>query len=316
MTACRSSWNTGSVSLPEEAVGGAQGLLFLVYLWRIWRLPLGRTLQISKHSGRLSSTGFLQSTRQGARTIPLLLWWYLSSESNSPHCRYNQVWSPESWLLIHSKSTHLLPADFCALVLWLARGGARSAGPPQPLTEVAFQPTLSPRLLTLGGQTFHMPVSCQHRSGSSSNLGIKPPEQLTQGTWNACKEPMQRSHRKARRLAQQISSHQDVSPQSFLLGWDSVFGDRQWANRDPLFPKCVTYLLALLRRGSTSKLYNLGPESTPQLSNENKVLREENQRLQPQPSHIFRGRRAFPDPWPHQSPIREAKSEGGENRAT
>ena len=104
--------------------------------------------------------------------------------------------------------------------------------------------------------------------------------------------------------------------QSFLLGWDSVFGDREWADREPLLPKCVTYLLALLRRGSTSNFYSPGLESTPQLSNASKVLREENQ---PQLSHIFRARRAFPDPfppWPHQSPIREANREGGENRAT
>ena len=46
-------------------------------------------------------------------------------------------------------------------------------GLPQPLTEVAFLPTLSPRLLTLGGQTFHMPLSCQHQSGSSSHFGIE-----------------------------------------------------------------------------------------------------------------------------------------------
>ncbi|KAI4590571.1 hypothetical protein MJG53_001620 [Ovis ammon polii x Ovis aries] len=51
-------------------------------------------------------------------------------------------------------------------------------GLPQPLTEVSFLPTLSPWLLTLGGQTFHMPLSCKNRS-SSTNLGLEPPEQLT-----------------------------------------------------------------------------------------------------------------------------------------
>ena len=87
-------------------------------------------------------------------------------------------------------------------------------GLPQPLTEVAFLPTLSPRLLTLGGQTFPMPLSCQNRS-SSTKLGLEPPEQLSQGTENACKEPMQWSHRKARRSAQQTSSHHDASLRVF-----------------------------------------------------------------------------------------------------
>jgi len=59
----------------------------------------------------------------------------------------------------------------------------------QPLTEMAFLPTLSPRLLTLGGQTFHVPLSCQQRSSNCCYLGIKPPEQLTQGIRN-----MQRTH--------------------------------------------------------------------------------------------------------------------------
>ena len=38
----------------------------------------------------------LTVSNAGTRTIPLPLWWYLSAESNSPHCRSNQVWSPES----------------------------------------------------------------------------------------------------------------------------------------------------------------------------------------------------------------------------
>lgn len=100
---------------------------------------------------------------------------------------------------------------------------------------------------------------------------------------------MQRSHSKARHSAQQTSSHQETSPQGFLLGWDSVFGGRERANRDPLLHKCVTYLLALPRTGSTSNFYSLGLESTPQLSNENRVLREENHRLQAQLSHVSRG---------------------------
>ncbi|XP_043733043.1 myomegalin isoform X21 [Cervus elaphus] len=40
--------------------------------------------------------------------------------------------------------------------------------------------------------------------------------------------------------------------------------------------------------GSTSSFYSLGLESTPQLSNENRVLREENHRLQAQLSHVSR----------------------------
>ena len=69
----------------------------------------------------------------------------------------------------------------------------------------------------------------------------------------------------------------------------TVSGDREWANRDPLLHKCVTYLLALPRTGSTSNFYSPGLESTPQLSNENRVLREENHRLQAQLSHVSRG---------------------------
>ena len=85
-------------------------------------------------------------------------------------------------------------------------------------------------------------------------------------------------------------------------------------SREPLLLKCVTCLPAFPRTGSTFYFYSPGLESTPQLSNASKVLREENQL---QLSHIFRARRAFLDPfppWPHQSPIRESKKEGGENR--
>jgi len=90
-------------------------------------------------------------------------------------------------------------------------------------------------------------------------------------------------------------------------------------HREPLLPKYVTYLLAHPGSGFTSNFYSPGLESTTQFCNENRVLREENQRLQPQFSHISRGRKAFLDPFPpwlHQSPIRETKKEGRENRAT
>lgn len=60
-------------------------------------------------------------------------------------------------------------------------------------------------------------------------------------------------------------------------------------HREHLLPKCVTCLLALPGTGPTSNFYSPGLESTPQLCNENRVLREENQRLQAQLSHASRG---------------------------
>lgn len=44
------------------------------------------------------------------------------------------------------------------------------------------------------------------------------------------------------------------------------------------------------RAGTTSHFYSPGLESTPQLHNENRVLREENRSLQAQLSHISRGK--------------------------
>ena len=60
-------------------------------------------------------------------------------------------------------------------------------------------------------------------------------------------------------------------------------------SREPLLLKCVTCLPAFPRTGSTFYFYSPGLESTPQLSNENRVLREENHRLQAQLSHVSRG---------------------------
>ncbi|XP_059976039.1 myomegalin [Mesoplodon densirostris] len=48
--------------------------------------------------------------------------------------------------------------------------------------------------------------------------------------------------------------------------------------------------------GPTSNFYSPGLESTPQLCNENRVLREENQRLQVQLSHVSRGWRQTSSP--------------------
>lgn len=87
----------------------------------------------------------------------------------------------------------------------------------------------------------------------------------------------------------------------------------------------MTYLLALPRAGSTSSFYSPGLDSTPQLSSENRVLREENHRLQAQLSHVSRGECQKPQTvvsvvslssLAHPSPIGEAKREGRENRAT
>ena len=69
-------------------------------------------------------------------------------------------------------------------------------------------------------------------------------------------------------------------------------------SREPLLPKYVTCLPVFPRTGSIFYFYSPGLESTPQLCNENRVLREENQRLQAQCSHISRGGRALPGPFP------------------
>lgn len=53
-------------------------------------------------------------------------------------------------------------------------------------------------------------------------------------------------------------------------------------SREPLLPKCVTCLPAFPRTGSTFYFYSPGLQSTLQLCNENRVLTEENQRLQAQ----------------------------------
>ena len=134
-------------------------------------MPYRRASQISKHCGLLSSTCSLQSARQRARTIPLPLLLYLTSESNSPHCRSNQIWSPES-----SDFSFTLKLLICCLltsVPWFCDWHVVEPGLqglPQPLTKVAFLATLllpSSRLLTLGGGPFQTPLPCPHCSRSS-----------------------------------------------------------------------------------------------------------------------------------------------------
>lgn len=51
----------------------------------------------------------------------------------------------------------------------------------------------------------------------------------------------------------------------------------------------LTRLLVLSETGPTSTFYGQGLESTPQLYNENRVLKEENRSLQAQLSHMSRG---------------------------
>lgn len=51
----------------------------------------------------------------------------------------------------------------------------------------------------------------------------------------------------------------------------------------------LTHLLVLSETGPTSTFYGQGLESTPQLYNENRVLKEENRSLQSQLSHMSRG---------------------------
>ena len=312
MTACGSSWNTGSAPLLRNGRRGTGPPISGLFRENL-KVALGKNFADFKalwYAFLHLSLGRGQDSGSGTRPIPPSLLLYMSSENNSPHCRSNRS-TPQNPDI--SSILNLLICRLLTSVPWscdwhLVEPGLQ--GLPHPLTEVAFRPTLSPRLLTVGGQTFHMPVSCQHHSSSCCYLGIKPPEQLTQGMRNICKEPSQRSHRKARHLA-----YQALCPGGECSGFVCRFGTvsletENEQHREPLLPKCITYLLAHPGSGFTSNFDSPGLESTTQLCNENKVLRKENQRLQPQLSHISRGRRALLDPfppWPHQTPIKEQR---------
>ena len=156
---------------------------------------------------------------------------------------------------------------------------------------VAFLPTLSPRLLTLGGQPSPRPCPT-HTTAAAAISGIEPPEHLTQGMRNAHKEPTQRRYRAHKAL------HSGVEV-LMVFCWVGQDVWRIRMSREPLLLKCVTCLPAFPRTGSTFYFYSPGLESTPQLCNDNQVLlREEHQRLQAQFSHISRGGRALPGPFP------------------
>ena len=173
---------------------------------------------------------------------------------------------------------------------------------------VAFLPTLSPQAADTsagrGGGGWPFPRPClTHTTAAAAISGIEPPEHLTQGMRNAHKEPTQRRYRAHKAL------HSGVE----LLMVFCWVGQDVWRirmSREPLLLKCVTCLPAFPRTGSTFYFYSPGLESTPQLCNDNQVLlREEHQRLQAQFSHISRGGRALPGPFPPDHTIHQLEKQ-------
>ena len=161
MTACGTSWNTGSVSLPAEAFGEAQGLLYLIFRENL-EIALGKNFADFTALWSAFLHLLLTVSNAGTGTIPLPLWWYLIQRvtlltaDQTRSGPQNPDFSSIRNLFIRCLLTTVpWSCDWHVLEPGLQ-------GLPQPLTEVAFLPTLSPRLLTLGGQTFHMPLSCQN----------------------------------------------------------------------------------------------------------------------------------------------------------
>lgn len=174
--------------------------------------------------------------------------------------------------------------------MWLTSGRARSVRvlPTPPLAalpRLPFSLHSSSELLTHGSQSFHMLLSGLYHS--SSYLGrLSLLYHCSYGMW-WCMQRIhwEEAHRKHVSSPPCFILGQALSPWGFLLGWGSIFERWRMGNIwKLLLPECV-----LSGTGSTSNFCSQGLESIPQLCNENRVLREENRRLQAQLSHVSRG---------------------------
>uniref|UniRef100_A0A8D1F090 Olduvai domain-containing protein n=1 Tax=Sus scrofa TaxID=9823 RepID=A0A8D1F090_PIG len=214
------------------------------------------TLRLSFTDGRALRSAFLHlllTHRQSARREgkgPFSSFVDTSElRGNSPQARTNQAWSPES-------------SDFSTLL----------------------------NLLTGCLHPSHLPGSCPQHSSSYLRERASGAAAARAGA-QAGKEPPERRHSQARHSAPQAPGPglKSSSPRGFLLAGTGSLRCRMGNSIEPLLPTCVTCLLACSGSGSPSTFSSPGLESTPQLYNENRVLREENQSLRAQLGHVSRG---------------------------